>query len=110
MSAPDTLLIVPALPAALWWAVSRHRHPAVLEAFSFAAAFLTVLTLALEGMRWQLVPWQVLALAVAAAAALRPLRPGHSPPWRRVIPRNPPLPRLPGGGGRLLPAPLPPPP
>jgi hypothetical protein len=66
MSILDTLLIVTALTAALWWAVSRHRRPAVLEAFSFAAASVTVLTLALEDMRWQLVPWQVLAVAVAA--------------------------------------------
>jgi fucose 4-O-acetylase-like acetyltransferase len=87
MSILDTLLIVTALTAALWWAVSRHRRPAVLEAFSFAAASVTVLTLALEDMRWQLVPWQVLAVAVAAAAALRRRRPGHSRRWRRVIAR-----------------------
>jgi hypothetical protein len=67
----DTLLIVPTLITALWWAVSRHRRAAVLEAFSFAAASVTVLMPALEDMRWQLVPWQVLAVAVAAAAALR---------------------------------------
>ena len=47
MSILDRLLIVTALAAALWWAVSRHRRPAGLEAFSFAAAFLAVLTLAL---------------------------------------------------------------
>jgi dienelactone hydrolase len=88
MSILDTLLIVTALTAALWWAVSRHRRPAVLEAFSFAAAFLGVLTMALEDMRWQLVPWQVLATAVAAVAALRRWRPGHSRRWRRVIARS----------------------
>ncbi len=87
MSILDRLLIVTALTAALWWAVSRNRRPAVLEAFSFAAALLTVLTLALEDMRWQLVPWQVLAIVVAAAAALRRWRPGHSRRWRRVIAR-----------------------
>src|SRR5438876_6754666 len=83
MSILARLLIVTALTAALWWAVSRNRRPAVLEAFSFA----TVLTLALEDMRWQLVPWQVFAIAVAAAAALRRWRPGHSRRWRRVIAR-----------------------
>src|SRR5439155_11795648 len=87
MSILDTLLIVTALTAALWWAVSRHRRPAVLEAFSFAAPLLAVLTLALEDLRWQLVPWQVLAVAVAAAASLRRWRPGHSRRWRRVIAR-----------------------
>jgi dienelactone hydrolase len=88
MSILDTLLIVTALAAALWWAVSRHRRPAVLEAFSFAASSLAVLTLALEDTRWQLVPLQVLAVAVAAAAALRRWRPGRSRRWRRVIARS----------------------
>ena len=44
MSILDTLLIATTLTAALWWAVSRQRRPAVLAAFSFAAAFLAVLT------------------------------------------------------------------
>jgi len=88
MSILDTLSIVTALTAALWWAVSRHRRPAVLNAFSFAAPLLAVLTLALEDTRWQLVPWLVLAVAVAAAAALRRWRPGHSRRWRRVIARS----------------------
>lgn len=102
MSILDRLLIVTALTAALWWAVSRNRRPAALEAFSFAAAFLTVLTLALEDMRWQLVPWQVLALAVAAAAALRRWRPGHSRRWRRVIGRSLLVVGLAAGGVVLL--------
>jgi hypothetical protein len=88
MSILDALLIVTALTAALWWAVARHRRPAVLEAFSFAAASLAVLTLALEDMHWQVVPWQVLAVAVAAAAALRRWRPARSRRWRRVIARS----------------------
>src|SRR5215213_2728130 len=88
MSILDTLLIVTTLTAAIWWAVSRHRRPAVLEAFSFTAPLLVVLALGLEGLRWQLVPWQVLAVALAAAAALRRWRPGHSRRWRRVIARS----------------------
>jgi hypothetical protein len=76
MGIVDTLLIVTALTAALWWAVSRHLRRAVLEALSFAAAFLAVL--AIGDMRWQLVPWQVLAVAVAAAAALQRWRPARS--------------------------------
>jgi fucose 4-O-acetylase-like acetyltransferase len=102
MSILDTLLIVTALTSALWWAVSRHRRSAVLEAFSFAAALLAILTLALEGMRWQLVPWQVLATAVAAAAALRRWRPGHSRRWRRVIARSLLVAGLAAGGVVLL--------
>src|SRR5712691_7928212 len=102
MSILGTLLIVTALTAALWWAVSRNRRPAVLEAFSFAAPLLAVLVLALEDMRWQLVPWQVLAVAVAAAAALRRWRPGHSRRWRRVIGRSLLVAVLAAGGVVLL--------
>src|SRR2546428_913977 len=98
MSILDRLLIVTALTAALWWAVSRNRRPAVLEAFSFGAAFLTVLTLALEDMRWQLVPWQVFAIAVAAAAALRRWRPGHFRRSRRAMLPCPFLPGLQNAG------------
>src|SRR5712691_4959749 len=102
MSILDRLLIVTALAAALWWAVSRHRRPAGLEAFSFAAAFLAVLTLALEDTRWQLAPWQVLATAVAGAAALRRWRPGHSRRWRRVAGRGELVVALARGGLALL--------
>jgi predicted dienelactone hydrolase len=87
MSILDRLLIVAALTAALWWALSRPRRPAVLEALSFASAFLAVLTLALDGMRWQLVPWHALAVAAGAAAALRRWRPRRSRRWRRVSAR-----------------------
>lgn len=87
MSILDTLLVCIALIAAVWWAVSRRRRPAVLEAFSFAALLLAVVTLALEDLRWQLVSWQTLAVAAAAAAALRRWRPGRSRRWRRVIAR-----------------------
>jgi hypothetical protein len=38
MSILDTLFIVAALTAAVWWAVSRHRLPAVLAAFSLQVA------------------------------------------------------------------------
>src|SRR4051794_1126770 len=88
MSILDRLSIVTALTAALWWAVSRNRRPGVLEICSFAAAFFAVLTLAVEGTRWQLVPWQALAVVVAAAAALRRRRSGHSRRWQRVIGRG----------------------
>jgi len=85
MSSLDTLLIVTAFTTALWWMVSRHRQPAVLQALSCAAALFTVLALAVEDLHWQLVPWEALAMAVAAAAALRRRRPGHSRRRRRVI-------------------------
>jgi len=88
VSVLDALLVGVALIAALWWGVSRHRRPAVLDAFSFAAPLLAVLVLALEDTRWQLVPWQLCAVAVGTAAALRRWRPGHSRRWRRVIGRS----------------------
>jgi len=102
MSILDRLLIVTALTAALWWAVSRHRRPPGLEAFSFAALLLAVLTLALEDARWQLAPWQILAFAVAGAAAVRRWRPGRSRRWRRVIARSLLVAGLAAGGVVLL--------
>src|SRR5215217_8355300 len=102
MSIVDTLLIVTALTAVLWWAVSRHRRRAVLEAVSFAAALMMVLTLALGETHWQLVPWQLLALAGGAAAALRRWRPARSRRWRRVIARCLLVPALAVAGIALL--------
>ena len=102
MSVLDALLVGVALIAALWWGVSRHRRPAVLELLSLGATLLGILTLALEGMRWQLVPWQVLAVAVAAATALRRWRPGRSRRWRRVIGRSLLAVGLAAGGVALL--------
>jgi predicted dienelactone hydrolase len=102
MSIIDTLLIVTTLIAALWWAISRHRRPRVLAAWSFAAPLFAILTLALEGMRWQLLPWQALAAAVAAAAALRRRRRGHSRRWRRVIARGVLAAGIAAGGVALL--------
>jgi predicted dienelactone hydrolase len=84
----STVMVVVALAAGLWWAFSRRRRQALLQLFSVAALALAVVTLIVEGPRWQLVPWQVLALSVAAAAALRHWRPGHSRRWRRAVGRG----------------------
>ncbi len=85
----STVMVVVALAAGLWWGFSRKASAApCCELFSMAALALAVATLVVEGLRWQLVPWQVLALAVAAAAALRRWRPGHSRRWRRVVGRG----------------------
>jgi hypothetical protein len=88
VSVIDGLTVVVALAAGLWWALSRRRRPAVLEALSVGALVLALITLAVDGVQWQLVPWQVLALAVTGAAALRRSRPGHSRRRRRVIGRG----------------------
>ena len=88
MTVLDRIMVAVALATALWWALSRQRRPAALEALSFAALALALATLVVEGLHWQLVPWQVLALAIATAAALRRFRPGHSRRWRRVVGRS----------------------
>jgi hypothetical protein len=63
VSVIDGLMVVTALAAGLWWALSRRRRPAALEALSVGALLLAVITLAVDGVQWQLVRWQVLALA-----------------------------------------------
>jgi dienelactone hydrolase len=84
----DRIMVAVALAAALWWAVSRRRQPSTLESLSVGALVLAVATVVVDGLHWQLVPWQVLAVAVATAAALRRFRPGHSRRWRRVVGRT----------------------
>jgi fatty acid desaturase len=81
----DTAMVVVTPASGLWWGFSRRRNEAMLAVLSIAAAALARATLLAAGMRWQLVPWQVLGLAVAVAAALRRWRPRHSRRWRRVV-------------------------
>lgn len=76
----STVMIAVTLTTGVWWGLSRDRRPAVLDGLSGAALSLAVATFFVHGFQWQLVPWQVLALAVAAAAAVRRWRPTH---WRR---------------------------
>jgi dienelactone hydrolase len=80
-------LMVTVLLSALWWAFARRHFPRALAVLSVVALGLAAVTLALDGLHWQLVPWQVLAIACAAAAALRWWRPGHSRRWSRAIGR-----------------------
>ena len=84
----STVIIVVALVTGLWWGFARGWNPVLLERFSMVAVALALATLVVDGLRWQLVPWQVLALAVASAAALRRWRPGRSRRWRRVVGRS----------------------
>src|ERR671933_638012 len=113
MNVLESLLIVAATLSALWWAFARHRAPVALERLSLAGLGLGVFTLALEGVHWQLVPWQLLALACAPLALLRRQRRGRPPPaapagggaWRgggtrgRRGGRRCPIPRRRGGCG-----------
>lgn len=84
----DMVMVVVTLATVLWWGLARRRRPDLLQKFSIAAPALAVATLVVEGLRWQLVPWQVLAVSVAAAAGFRRWRPGHSRRWRRVVGRG----------------------
>ena len=82
MNVLELPLIVVATLSALWWAFARHRAPVALEWLSLAGLGLAVLATALEGVHWQLVPWQLLALACAVVALLRRQRLARS---RRVV-------------------------
>ena len=103
----DTVMVVVTLAAGLWWGFARRRRQDLLQKLSIAAVALAVATLALEGLRWQLVPWHVLAVAVAAAAGFRRWRPGRSRRWRRVIGRGMLVVGLTLGGLALLTASVP---
>jgi dienelactone hydrolase len=87
MNVVNGFLMVTVLFAALWWAFARGHFPRALAVLSLVSLGLAGVTLVLEGPHWQLVPWQVLAVACAAAATLRWWRPGHSRRWNRVLGR-----------------------
>ena len=95
-------LMVTAVVGALWWAFARGRFPRALAVLSLVSLGLAAVTLLAEGLHWQLVPWQVLATACAAAATLRWWRPGHSRRWSRVLGRLGLLTGLTLGGAGLL--------
>ena len=89
MSLLDRLLVAVVLISALWWACSRHRRPAALQRLSAVAPVLAAATVIFDGgPRWQMVPWQALAVGVALAAALRQWRPGRSRRAVRVVGRG----------------------
>src|SRR5207237_8439489 len=82
MNVLESLLILAATLSAVWWAFARHRAPVARERLSFAGLALGVLVLAFEGVHWQLVPWQLLALACAVVALLRASTAGALPRGR----------------------------
>jgi dienelactone hydrolase len=87
MNVLELLLILAATLSALWWAFARHRAPVALEWLSFAALGVGVLILAVEGVHWQLVPWQLIALACGVVALLRRQRLARSRRLVRVVGR-----------------------
>ncbi len=80
----DTSLVIASLLAGIWWMVARRRGSGALDFLSVTALGLAAITLAFEGRPWQLVPWQIIALVVAAVAGLRRWRPEASHRWTRV--------------------------
>ena len=87
VSALDGVLVAVAVVVTAWWAVARQRWPVALERLSFGAVAVATVTLASEGLRWQVVPWQGLALAAGLAAGLRRWRPGRAGRWGRRLGR-----------------------
>jgi predicted dienelactone hydrolase len=83
----DSIVFIAALAAAVWWAIARRHWPRGLDRVSLGAAALAVLALAVDGPRWQLVPWQIIAAAAAAAAVVRRLRTTPSRRWARAVGR-----------------------
>src|ERR671933_637490 len=102
VSVIDSVLMITAFVAAAWWALARSRLPDALGVVSLVALGLAAVTLVAEGLHWQRVPWQLVATACAAAAALRWWRPGHSRRWHRVLGRLGLLAGLTLGGVGLL--------
>ena len=84
----DWLLVIDGFVAASWWALCGYWHANALQVLSIGALLLAAVTFAANAAQWQLVPWQVLGAAVAAAAAFRRWRPGHSRRWRRATGRG----------------------
>jgi hypothetical protein len=67
----DSAVVVGASAAAVWWIAARDRAPRVLDRLSLGALALAALARVVQGPRWQLVVWQLVALIVAVFAGLR---------------------------------------
>jgi dienelactone hydrolase len=83
----DTAVVLAASVSAWWWIRGRDRVPATLNRLSLGALAVAVLARVIQGPRWQLVMWQLLAAVVAAMAGFRMWRPGSSIKVTRVLGR-----------------------
>lgn len=83
----DSAVVLVASLAGVWWIAARRRAPRLLERVSIAALAMAVLARLLEGPRWQLVMWQLVAVLVASFAALRMWRPDRSIKLTRILSR-----------------------
>ena len=102
----------------LWPVLSGRRRPVYVSGLAPLALVVTVLHLALEGYRWQMLPLYLLVLGACLAAALATRRPGSAVfrrrSWRGIgligmtvlvaaataLPVLLPVPRLPAPSGR----------
>ncbi|HYI45893.1 MAG TPA: hypothetical protein VE174_10605 [Actinomycetota bacterium] len=84
----DTAVVLAALASALWWIKGRDRLPATLNRLSLGALAVGVLARVIQGPRWQLVVWELVAVVVAACAGLRMWRPDHSIKLTRILGRT----------------------
>src|SRR4051812_30529387 len=87
MSWLDGALIGVALVLVVWWGCARGLRRDLLVGLSLIGLLLAAVTLAVEGPRWQLMPWQLITLLAALAVALSRLRPGRSGPRSRALGR-----------------------
>lgn len=83
----DTAVVIGASAAAGWWIAARDRHPRLLNRLSLGVLAIAVLARLIQGPRWQLTVWQLVAVLAAAFAGLRMWRPDHSIKLTRILGR-----------------------
>ena len=84
----DTAVVIAASASALWWIKGRDRLPATLNRLSLGALAVAALARVIQGPRWQVVMWNLVAVLVAAMAGLKMWRPGRSIKLTRILGRT----------------------
>jgi dienelactone hydrolase len=84
----DSVVVVIVSVAAVWWIAARDRLPRWLDRLSLSSFAIALLARLIEGPRWQLVMWQLVAVVVATFAGLRMWRPGRSIKLTRILGRT----------------------
>jgi dienelactone hydrolase len=88
MSILDWLLVSTGLLAAIWWTLARSRYTAALEVLSVCVFLLALAALAAEGSQWQLLPWEVLGIVLAALVLVRRMARGQPRRWQGAVERG----------------------
>ncbi|MGH2790435.1 MAG: alpha/beta hydrolase family protein, partial [Actinomycetota bacterium] len=83
----DSAVVVATSVAAIWWIAARDRLPRLLDRVSLGAFAVALFARLVQGPRWQLVVWQLVAVVVAMFAGLRMWRPDHSIKLTRILGR-----------------------